>query len=321
MYWFCTVFYEQTKPSSMANNPFRLSALICLFCLLSVASTSAQDLRKDKSFFQKKKGEFGLWLKQNKLDKILTADSVSVSSQKVTLFLRPMYKGAHVCDSMQRAWDKLEQTNRKVNGQYFHERLLHKWAFLAEVREDQVEVVVRCHDPAHFMAKVYSKNGKIPLEQRSIRSAAVSDVSTPVSLQDVNTGDNKTLIRGKNVTAVCNTARRFLVNTYKNKGTPVLWKARVDSSYTAYDEFILEVSHLSYEICPDGYFEYHRIYVKGLQKGEDVELSWEFQGKYGSGILFPPRKNDYKDMDLKYKSNLEEYQRRLFKKLMDYLRQ
>lgn len=305
----------------MANNPFRLSALICLFYLLSVASTSAQDLRKDKSFFQKKKGEFGLWLKQNKLDRIFIADSVSVSTQKVTLFLRPQYKGAHVCDSIQRAWDKLEQDNRKVNGQYFHERLLHKWAFLTEVREDQVEVVVRCHDPAHFMAKVYSKNGKVPVEQRSIRSAAVAEVSTPVSLQDVNIGDNKALVRGKNVTAVCNTARKFLVNTYKGKGTPVLWKARVDSSYTAYDEFILEVTHLSYEICPDGYFEYHRIYVKGLQKGEDVELSWEFQGKYGSGIIFPPRKNDYKDMDLKYKSNLEEYQRRLFKKLTDYLRQ
>ncbi len=274
-----------------------------------------------QNIFSEEKGEFGQWLRQNKLDKILIADSVAVSSQKVTLFLRPAYKGAHVCDSIQRAWDKLEQANRKVNGQYFHERLLHKWAFLAEVREEQAEVVVRCHDPAHFLAKTYSRNGKVPVEQRSIRSAAVMDVSTPVALQDVNSGDNSTLIRGKNVTIVCNTARKFLVNQYKNKGTPVLWKAKVDTSYTAYDEFILEVSHLSYEICPDGFFEYHRIYVKGLQKGDDVELSWEFQGKYGSGILFPPRKNDYKDMDLRYKSSLEEYQRRLFKKLLDYLRQ
>jgi hypothetical protein len=82
----------------------------------------------------------------------------------------------------------------------------------------------------------------------------------------------------------------------------------------------MEVSHLSDEICPDGFFEYHRLYLKGVQKGDDVELSWEFQGKYGSGIVFPPRKNDYKDMDPKYKDNLEEYQSHLYKKLLEYLR-
>ena len=94
----------------------------------------------------------------------------------------------------------------------------------------------------------------------------------------------------------------------------------MDSSYTTFDEFVLEITHLNNEICPDGYFEYHRLYVKGLQKGDDVELSWEFQGKYGSGIVFPPRKNDYKDMEIRYKTNLEEYQKYLFKKLLDYLR-
>jgi hypothetical protein len=304
----------------MAFCPIRFPAIACLFWMLGSPAALSQDLRKDKAFFQQKKNEFGAWLRHNKLDKVLRADSVAVSAQKVTLFLKPAFTGQRVCDSMQCAWNQLEQANRKVNGQFFHERLLHKWAFLAEVREEQAEVIVRCHEPAHFMAKTYAKNGKVPVEQRSIRSAAVAEVSLPASLQSVNTGDNTALLRGKNVSKVCGAARSFLIAQYKNKGTPVLWRARVDSSYTAYDEFILEVSHLSYEICPDGYFEYHRIYVKGLQKGEDVEISWEFQGKYGSGIIFPPRKNDYKDMDLRYKSNLEEYQRRLFKKLLDYLR-
>lgn len=306
---------------------FRLSRAIfltCLLCCLAAPGARAQkssDLRQDKVFFKKKQAEFGQWLRQNQLNNIFRADSVAVSAKKVTLFLRPAYSGKQVCDSIQCAWTKLEQANRKVNGQFFHERLLHKWAFLAEVHPDQAEVVVRCHEPAHFLAKIYSREGKIPVEQRSIRSGAVVDVRTPNSLQDANIGDNKLTLPGKKVKTVCTTARRYLTDFYKPKGTPILWKAKVDSSYTTYDEFVLEVTHLNYEICPDGYFEYHRIYVKGLQKGEDVELSWEFQGKYGSGIIFPPRKNDYKDMDLRYKSNLEEYQKRLFKKLTDYLRQ
>jgi hypothetical protein len=309
----------------MAFRLLRLIFLTCFSCCLCLSQAEAQatttDLRQDKSFFLKKKNEFGFWLRQNQLERIFKADSVAVSARKVTLFLRPAYDSKQVCDSLQCAWRKLEQANKMVNGQFFHERLLHKWAFLAELRPDQAEVVIRCHEPAHFLAKVYSRNGKVPVEQRSIRSGAVVEVKTPSSLQGVNTGDNKLLVSGKRVSAVCGSARRYLTNHYKLKGTPVLWQAKVDTSYAAYDEFVLEVTHLSHEICPDGYFEYHRIYVKGIQKGDDVELSWEFQGKYGSGIIFPPRKNDYKDMDLRYKSNLEEYQKRLFKKLTDYLRQ
>ena len=313
-----------TKSSAMAHRLYRALFLTCFLCLLAAPGARAQkssDLRQDKNFFQTKQKEFGQWLGQNQLDNIFRADSVAVTAKKVTLFLCPAYSGKQVCDSIQCAWTKLEQANRKINGQFFHERLLHKWAFLAEVHPDQAEVVVRCHEPAHFLAKIYSREGKVPVEQRSVRAGAVADVRTPASLQDANIGDNKLAIPGKKVSAVCSKARRYLTNFYKPKGTPILWKAKVDTSYTTYDEFVLEVTHLNYEICPDGYFEYHRIYVKGVQKGDDVEISWEFQGKYGSGIIFPPRKNDYKDMDLRYKSNLEEYQKRLFKKLTDYLRQ
>ncbi|MFZ4473923.1 MAG: hypothetical protein ACOYPR_01940 [Saprospiraceae bacterium] len=306
----------------MASSLFRLSILtcLCIFFCAPLAFAQLADFRQDKVFFQKKKQDFNLWLKQNNLSGIFRADSIAVSTQSVTLFIKPVYKGKQVCDSMQCAWNQLERSNKQLSGQFFHERLLHKWAFLAEVHEDQAVVVVRCHDPAHFSAKIYSNKGKIPVETLSIRSGVVAEVTTPASLQGVNVGDNKMLLQGKQVAAVCQTARRYLVGVYKAKGTPILWKAKIDSSYTTYDEFVLEVTHLSNEICPDGYFEYHRIYVKGLQKGNDVELSWEFQGKYGSGIIFPPRKNDYKDMDLRYKTSLEEYQRQLFKKLMDALR-
>ncbi len=302
----------------MTLRPARVLIITCLICLFSVVH--AQDLRNDRAFFNKKRVEYNQWLRSNHLDHILRADSVSTSSNRVTLFLRPTYSGRNTCDSLQCAWQRLEKSNRLQHGQNFHERLLHKWAFLAEIHQEQAEVVVRCHDPAHFMAKMYSKNGRVPVEERNIRSGTMIELNLPASMQGINTGENTYLFKGKNVGVLCTNARLWLVNYYKNKGTPVLWKAKLDTSYTTYDEFVLEVSHLNYEICPDGYFEYHRIYVKGIQKDNDVELSWEFQGKYGSGIIFPPRKNDYKDLDLNYKSELQEYQKRLFKQLLDYLR-
>lgn len=305
----------------MTLRPLRVISLsFLLFIHAPGVSAQPTDLRQDMAFFQKKKADFDKWLQQNKLDKILKVDSIGATAQRVTLYLKPAYQGNHVCDSIQCAWNKLEQSNRKVNGQFFHERLLHKWAFLAELHHDQAEVIVRCHSPAHFQAKISAKNGKIPAEVRSMRSGAVMEVQIPALMQGVNNGDNLALIPGKKLGAVCNTARQFLIKFYKAKGTPVLWRAKVDTSYYTYDEFIVEATHLSHEICPDGYYEYHRVYVKAVQKGDDVEVAWVFQGKYGSGILFPPRKNDYTDMEQDYKKNLDDYQKRLFKQLTDYLR-
>lgn len=292
----------------------------CLVPPLLLAQTGP-DLRRDGLFFQQKRREFDAWLGQNGLSGVLTADSVSVSADKAVLFLRPPTSGPDACAALQAAWTDLETRNRDVSGRFFHERLLHKWAFLAEVHDEQAEIVVRCHNPAHFYARVTHQNGRTPVEGTSVRSLATVEISTPAFLGGVNTGDNSALIPGKKLGEVTENARKYLNTWYAAKGTPILWKARVAQPFVAVDEFILEVTHLSHEIVPDGFYEYHRIYVRGLQRGADVELSWEFQGKYGSGILFPPRKNDYKDTETRYKDSLEEYQTRLFKQLVAYLRQ
>jgi hypothetical protein len=300
-----------------------------LFCLLLLpafapdvaAQNTTTDLRKDMPFFRKKQKEFNDWLRRNQLGHIFRADSVAATAKKVTLFIRPAYNSHRACDSLQCAWNHLDARNMQQFDQHFYDRLLHKWAFLSEVHEAQCEVIVRCHEPAHFMARISNRQGDISItDGRNVRSAAVMQVSLPGSLESINVGDSGTLLRGQKASSVCRKARTYLAQHYKNKGTPILWRARIDTSFVLYDEFVMEVTHLSDEICPDNYFEYHRIYLKGVQKGDDVEISWEFQGKYGSGIAFPPRKNDYKDMDTKYKENLEEYQNHLFRQLLEYLR-
>ncbi|MEZ4920805.1 MAG: hypothetical protein R2792_17020 [Saprospiraceae bacterium] len=297
-----------------------LSALLLFLVGSLAAQTSGIDLRKDQPFFEQKLKEYQTWLHSNQLDQYFRADSLIIEPDRVTLCLEPSHHDASVCARTQQTWDMLEKQNLEQHGQYFHERLLHKWAFLAEIHVDQAEVYVRCHDPAHFSAHVRSENGRMPVDGFSMRTAQFTSVQTPTTLDGANTGENKAIIPNSQVADVCSKARKYLKAYYSKKGTPILWSAQVDDSYTFVDEFLLEVSHMSYEICPDGFFEYHRIYVKGLQQGPNVEISWEFQGKYGSGIIFPPRKNDYKDLDVRYKTELEDYQKILFRKLLDYLR-
>ncbi len=303
----------------MYFNTALLVAIVC-FCTGNLAGQISDDLRRDEPFFRKKIPEFRKWLAENRLDKFFVADSFSVTKTKATLFLRPAFSGDHVCDSMQCVWNNLEEKNRDLNGQFFHERLLKKWAFLAEIREEQAEIVVRCHQPAHFFVKIYGENGKIPVEGRSLRSAIPMQISLPSGgISGVNVGENSAIVRSQKVGTVCANAKVFFINWYKKKGTPVLWNARIDTTYSFEDEFVVEVTHLSNEICPEGYYEFHRIFVKGTQRGEDVELRWDFQGKYGSGVLFPPRRNNYKDMELKYKNDLTNYQNALFKRMLTYL--
>ncbi len=106
----------------MRSSLFTGCLIILLLAVLPpLSSVSAQglDLRKDAPFFRAKVPEFQAWLRQNQLDGVLVADSVAVSSRKVTLFLRSAYKGARVCDSLQCAWDRLEKTNFRVQWPVF----------------------------------------------------------------------------------------------------------------------------------------------------------------------------------------------------------
>ena len=304
--------------------PFAQWALRILpfcICVSEIFAQGPPDLRADASFFREKIGDMNAWFEKNQLGDLFKADSVQVERNRVTLYVRPAKQNGQSCVHMQNAWNEVQKANRKASGEDFHHRLLHKWAFLAEVHEDQAEVVVRCHDPAHFRARIYNGKGNIPVELRSVRSGAMMQIALPQSFQEINNSASKAIIANKNVGDVCTKARTWLVNFYKSKGTPILWRARIDESYALYDEFVIEVTHISNEICPDGYFEYHRINVSGVQKGPDVELTWDFQGKYGSGIIFAPRKNDYKDLNnQKYGSYHAEYQRRLFNRMVYHLR-
>ncbi len=307
------------RPISFTGLTFTLG--LVMFTLPSSAVAQSpweEDLRTSEDFFRAKMRDYQKWLSDTELDRFFRVDSVAVSSQKVTLFLLAAHQGPRACDSLQCAWERLEQENWWQFGQYFRERLLRKWAFLAEIHEDQAEVVVRCHELPHFIVRIRGEHGRVLREGRTIRGSVLS-VTLPSSLQEANLGEGKAIIPGQQAAAVCAKARRFLIHHYRPKGTPILWRARIDTTFTTFDEFVLEVTHLSHEICPDGYYEYHRISVVTFQRGPDTEISWEFQGKYGSGILFPPRKNDYKDLSLRYKDNLEEYQRRLFKRMVHHL--
>jgi hypothetical protein len=160
------------------------------------------------------------------------------------------------------------------------------------------------------------------LEERNIKYGGGQIKIRVDSLANMNTGGVLVNLERRQISEVSQKIKKFFEKYYKKKG---FWlrDAKIRQLTSFYNEISFEVTDLKNEAIRDGYFEYHYVRVKIFQEGGDVHVIWTFQGKYGSGIFFPPRKpKDYKDMELKpeYKEDLERYEENLFRLLEEQLR-
>ena len=194
---------------------------------------------------------------------------------------------------------------------------------LTELPTDSMEIVLHCQDPAHFKVRIYGDpDGRILTEEQNLKSLGSDIIKIPYNqLKSIHTGGRlDSLGKHETVGKVRQSIGDFLLNRwYKGKGTPILYNVRIDTSRSYYHEFTWEFSRLSHEVLEEGFYEYHRIKIEVQNRNNNIEISWQFTGKYGAGVLFPPRKNDYKLMEINYKREEEDYETKLFKKITEHL--
>lgn len=306
--------YLRLKPISFFLFVFFLPGLLL----------SQVDFRKDAGFFRNQEQEFQHWLEANELHLVFRTNGLDIQSDKVTVFLT--YAGeAPRCDFLQNAWESAEKVFNKEHHfeQLFHEKLLDTWSVLTELSPKKVEIIVRCADDGLFNVRIFGESdGRILAEENDRKAMGNGTIPIPFEgLKEVYTGGHlDSLARKLTVRKVRLAVADYLLNQwYKGKGTSILYNVRIDTLNSYFTEFTWEFSRLSNEVLEDGYFEYHRIHIQVQERNDKLELSWQFTGKYGSGILFPPRKNDYKLMETYYKEELENYEKTLFKKITEFL--
>jgi len=301
----------------------------CLWALLLVAcwpalAFSQYDLRQDSAFFKAQEREFQNWLAANEMDQTFRTDGVNIDSDRVYLFLT-LAELEPKCETLQTVWDSWERQFNMAHGfqTLFHEKLLQTWSVLAELSVDSIEIVVRCKGQGLFNMRIFGgADGRILSQGSELKIMGGGVIPIPFeNLKDIYTGGRiKNLDRKLTVRKVRLAVGDFLLgNWYKGKGTPILYNVRVDTTASFYNEFTWEFTHLSHEVLEEGYYEYHRIRIEVQERNDQLELTWDFTGKFGSGILFPPRRNDYKLMETYYKEDLEAYERKLFRKITEYL--
>ncbi|TAK44431.1 MAG: hypothetical protein EPO28_04890 [Saprospiraceae bacterium] len=304
--------------------PFTLLFLAFGFLLLPFISFAQHDLRENQAFFNSQMKEYQTWLDSNDLGNFFKTERLLVAPDKLTLYLFSA-SAKPSCDSLQAVWEQIGKAFDKEHHrkQLFHEKLLETWSVLTELPTDSMEILLRCDDPAKFSVRIYGEaDGRILADEQNMKSLGSGTIEIPFNqLREIHTGGRlDSLGKKKTVGQVRLAIGDYLRKFYKGKGTPVLYNVRIDTSMSYYQEFTWEFTHLSNAVLKDeGFYEYHRIKIEVQDRNDKLEVSWQFTGKFGSGILFPPRRNDYKLVETYYPGAEKQYEYDLFKKITEYL--
>lgn len=315
----------------MVSKVSTISVLLKIsFCIVfltnSFIATAQENFKKDSTFFKSQKQAYQHWLESTQLHLAFQTTTLEIQPALVRLNLKGTATTSS-CEDLQKVWIFYKKKFDKKHGRYqlFHEKLLETWSVLTEIPTDSLEIFIHCNDPTQFSIRIFGEpNGAIRFQEENQTAMGNGLVKIPFEhLDTIYTGQKLDSIgRLKTVRRVRLAITDFLLNDwYKGKGTPILHNVRIDTTESYYNEFTFEFSRISHEILEEGYFEYHRIKVEVQEKNEQIEFSWTFTGKFGSGILFPPRRNDYKLMETYYQEDLERYETKLFKLISERLKQ
>lgn len=305
----------------------RFLIILIFFSLISSSYVSAQDaLVKSKDFFLTQFEEYQFWLESNKLGTILSAKNIEIKEDKLVLILTIKNPSNNqTCQEEGKSWGYLESQFNRIHGSkiLLHEKLFKVWEILSEVSSDSLELEILCSSAKRPLLKISStENGRITDMRFFEENLGDGAFTLKIDhLENLSTGGTiKFNNQESTIKVVRDKIKYFLLDIhYRDKGTPRLFTVRADTSETYYNQLIYKFSHLSHEVLDAGFFEYHIIDIEVENINGKIKVSWSFNGKFGSGIFAPPKRNDYKLIESYYLEDLKIYERKLFRLMEEYL--
>lgn len=287
--------------------------------------TIAQDnssLLHDTAFFSNSQNEFDVWLEQNNLAAYIVTTDLKMAADKITLFLEAGHEIGD-CDDFRDTWINLcdVQMRNQPRGQTFSEVLMTTWSFFTAVEVDSIEIVLRCQEDKKLVAIYGTTNGRIITEEFFDKEMSTGVETIPVSkLKRIYSGNTFKAGSGKNTAKlVREEVGRYIREWYSTKGTDVLFNAKLKIDESYFSEFTYIITHLENEIIQEDFFEYHRINIKVVQMGGDININWDFRGKFGHGIFTTPRDSEYKPIENYYPGKVADYEKKLLRHITDHL--
>ncbi len=298
-----------------------VSTLLSLFLVLATGhAQQPEQLVQHDSFFQSQRQGMEDWIQVHLPKGILHAVSINTDSTHTGLQFDLTSPGTS-CTQARTAWLDLERKKPAVG----HSVLRH-WAFLAEAQPHEVALRVRCCSKEHFSKEYYLPPAPLPEgfeakvggDKPYVMPLAFAGQEVELNQNNAERSEMTATIRNTKPAQVSKEVRQYCQKKYTSlPKARFIWDAELHFIDLSTTEFILEVSYITNVVAKDRFFEYHRIHVQTQAVGADTQLNVDFRAKYGSGILFAPRRNDYKDMEMVYQSDLLQYRQVFFAQLLN----
>jgi hypothetical protein len=297
-----------------------ITTISMLLATASVGQEQGMKPSPDESaaFFKSQSTEFGNWLEKNLPKAQYQITSVTTEPRRVAFTLMP--KQGASCSDARAAWETVNKQQPDFSGD-----ILRRLAAVSGIEAHEAHLEVQCCTKGHFY-RTFAFSEKLP-DSQVARSVAPVPLVTPLAMafdeplspKSTDETELSTVIPNARATEVSRKVRAFCEQKYRTlPKARYIWDAELKYTEISDTEFNLEVTYITNVAISDGYFEYHKIYVQTQQSGNNAILQVRFIAKYGSGIIFAPKRSDYKELQSSsYKSELEEYRTVFFKQIIN----
>ncbi len=253
--------------------------------------------QKESDYFKKQQKNFEAWLDSTQLSAHIQVTRLKIKPNRLILDMQIQNKDI---------WFDLKETFKEKYHASFGKKLMAKFLFQMSVGKDSLEINIHTLSGDYPIGIYYNENKLVINEElplvttKGIFQLDISDI--PSSKPQMTKG---------NLEEIKKRLKLYLRDHYIAKSS--FWHKVHFSVIDNDNEVSFEISNIKKEVLDDfimGYFEFITIDMYFVQKGTTVEVSYELQAKYGSGIFIAPRRSGYKDMEPKYQDYVEQYRKK-----------
>lgn len=310
-------------------------ALFSFFLSLPILLTAQRetDFTKDKKFFDEKSIEYDKWLKSSDLGKVLHVQMVRVTSDRLSLELT-FNKTKN--DSILPFWNALKRDfERSDRGTTLEEELFFKMVYFMEIEPNQGYIqILDTYNPIQtvcFKRRMKYENNKVNVysEEHPCRSETFDFTIEPKDLSKLRAVPKGQLNSLMNKEAVFKRIKNYAIQHFVEVKPPKCENRKPNIEWITENnnELYFRVTDLCKEILVDEtnpwwcrileptcttcnncikreMLEIHINYTP-LSSGYKIHVS--IDAKFGSGWYNEVKRGAYKNMELDYKKQVEEY--------------
>jgi len=289
---------------------------ITLFLIICGYNVFSQDLRYDSTFFSTRLVEYDEWLNYSGFSQVIQVDSFNLNPNNIIVYLGSHYNNMEVFAA---AWcDLMKKYNSKINKALYHE-IYNRLIFYLEVGRDSMIINILGKDTTLF--KINMKfNKELIIQENFAPCNTMGESSDKVNINEIKCISNDTTLSKKDsLSKIRKKISKYLLGFYKGKGT-WLHDAYIDTIKNRNNELIFEVTAINKLILYDrDYYEYHVINVKLQKEDDEIIIELNLFAKYSAGLVFVPRRSEYRDMEIKYSNYVKKYEIKLMEGIIESL--